>query len=109
MFLINFWSLFQVQSHLHLSIVNYGVSKHYTGFMMSDRCPLGYLFVIYVHEKALLKLDYLFCIALVCSESQQVFKYMEYSKSLSFNNILKCDSNKINETRCNNLLTMCKG
>ena len=26
-FLINFWSLFQVQSYLPLSIVNYGVSK----------------------------------------------------------------------------------
>ena len=31
-------------------------------------------FVIYIHEKAL-KLDYLFCIVLVCSEPQQVFKY----------------------------------
>ena len=27
-----------------MSIVNYGVSKHYTGSMVSDRCPLGYLF-----------------------------------------------------------------
>ena len=44
MFLINFWSLFQVQSYLPLSIINYGVSKHYAGSMVSDRCPLGYLF-----------------------------------------------------------------
>ena len=42
-FWINFWSLFQVQSYLPLGIVNYGVSKHYAGFMVSDRCPLGYL------------------------------------------------------------------
>ena len=27
-----------------LVIVNYGVSKHYAGSMVSDRCPLGYLF-----------------------------------------------------------------
>ena len=27
-----------------MSIVNYGVSKHYAGSMVSDRCPLGYLF-----------------------------------------------------------------
>ena len=26
-----------------MSIVNYGVSKHYAGSMVSDRCPLGYL------------------------------------------------------------------
>ena len=37
-------TLFQVQSYLPLSIVNYGVSKHYAGSMVSDRCPLGYLF-----------------------------------------------------------------
>ena len=42
--LINSCSLFQVQSYLTLSIVNYGVSKHYAGSMVSDRCPLGYLF-----------------------------------------------------------------
>ena len=45
MFLINFWLLFQVQSYLPLGIVNYGVSKHYAGSMVSDRCPLGYLFI----------------------------------------------------------------
>ena len=28
-----------------LSIVNYGFSKHYAGSMVSDRCPLGYLFL----------------------------------------------------------------
>ena len=41
-----FWSLFQVQSYLPMGIVNYGVSKHYAGSMVSDRCPLGYLFLI---------------------------------------------------------------
>ena len=40
----------------------------------------------------LLKLDYLFCIVLVCSEPQQVFKYMEYLKSFFYNHILKCYS-----------------
>ena len=30
--------------YLPLSIVNYGVSKHYAGSMVSDRCSLGYLF-----------------------------------------------------------------
>ena len=30
-----------------MSIVNYGVSKHYAGSMVSDRCPLGYLFTVY--------------------------------------------------------------
>ena len=29
-----------------MSIINYGVSKHYAGSMVSDRCPLGYLFVV---------------------------------------------------------------
>ena len=29
-------------------------------------------------KRDLLKLDYLFCIVFVCSEPQQVFKYMEY-------------------------------
>ena len=65
-------------------------------------------FVIYVHEKALLKLEYLFCIFLVCSEPQKVFKYMEYFNLLFYIHILKCYSNKINETRCNSLLPMFK-
>ena len=26
-------------------MVNYGVPKHYAGSMVSDRCPLSYLFV----------------------------------------------------------------
>ena len=43
-FLISSWSLFQVQSYLTLSIINYGISKHYAGSLVSDRCPLGYLF-----------------------------------------------------------------
>ena len=57
-------------------------------------------------KRYLLKLDYLFCIVLICSEPQQVFKYMEYLKLLFYNHILKCYSNKINETRCNSLLPM---
>ena len=36
-------TLFQVQSYLPLNIVNYGVSNHYAGFRVGDRCPLGYL------------------------------------------------------------------
>ena len=43
-FLISSWSLFQVQSYLPLSIINYGISKHYAGSQVNDRCPLGYLF-----------------------------------------------------------------
>ena len=63
--------------------------------------------LIYMYMKRhLLKLDYLFCIVLVCSEPQQVFKYMEYLKSLFYNHILKCYPNKINETRCNSLVPM---
>ena len=42
-FLINSWSLFQVQTYLPSSIVSYGISKHYAGSMVSDRCSLGYL------------------------------------------------------------------
>ena len=30
--------------NLSLSIVNYGISKHYVGSQVSDGCPLGYLF-----------------------------------------------------------------
>ena len=60
-------------------------------------------------KRHLLKLNSLFCIVLVRNEPQQVFKYMEYFKSLSHNHILKCYSNKINETRYNSLLPMCKG
>ena len=59
-------------------------------------------------KRHLLKLDYLFCIVLVCSEPKEVFKYMEYFKSLFYIHILKCYSNQINETRCNSLLPMCK-
>ena len=68
-------------------------------------------FVIYVHEKAFIEVIilYLFCIFLVCSEPQEVFKYMEYFKSFFYIHILKCYSNKIIETRCNSLLPMCKG
>ena len=44
-----------------------------------------------------MKLEYLFRIVLVCSEPQEVFKYMEYLKPLFYNHILKCYSNKINE------------
>ena len=60
-------------------------------------------------KRHLLKLDYLFCIVLVCSEPHQVFKYMEKLISVFYNHILKCYSIKINETRCNSLLPMCKG
>ena len=67
-------------------------------------------FVKYMYIKRhLLKLAYLFCIVLVCSVPQHVFKYMEYLKSLFYNHILKCYSNTIDETRCNGLLSMCKG
>ena len=44
MFLISSWSLFQVQSYLPLSIVNYGISEYNDGSQVSDRRPLGYLF-----------------------------------------------------------------
>ena len=60
-------------------------------------------------KRHLLKLDYLICIVLLCSEPQQVFKYMEYSKSLFYNYISKSYSNIINETRSNSLLPVCKG
>ena len=67
------------------------------------------LFVIYVHEKAFIEVDYyLFYIVVVFSEPQQVFKYIKYLKSLFYNHILKCYFNKINETRYNSLLPMCK-
>ena len=66
-------------------------------------------FVIYAHEKAFIEVRLLICIVLVCSEPQEVFNYMEYSKQFFYNHILKCYSNKINKTRCNSLLPMCKG
>ena len=60
----------------------------------------NFAYLLYMYMKRhLLKLDYLFCIVLVCSEPQQVFKYTEYLKSLFYHHILKCYSNKINETR----------
>ena len=34
-----------------MSIVNYGVSKHYAGSMVSDRCPLGYLLNKYLSNE----------------------------------------------------------
>ena len=52
-------------------------------------------------KRYLLKFDCLFCIVLVCSEPQEVFKSVEYLKSLFYNHILKCYSNKINQTKCN--------
>ena len=42
--LISFWSLFQAQSYLPLSIIKNGISKHYAGSQASDRRPLGNLF-----------------------------------------------------------------
>ena len=70
----------------------------------------NFAFLLYMYMKRyLLKLDYLFCIVLVFSEPQHVFKYIEYLKSLFYNHILKCYFNKINKTRCNSLLPMCKG
>ena len=53
MFLISSWSLFQVQSYLPLSIINYDISKHYAGSQVSDRRPLGYLFVFVGNLSAL--------------------------------------------------------
>ena len=70
----------------------------------------NFISLLYMYMKRyLLKLDYLFCNVLVCSEPQQVFQYMEYLKSLFCNHILKYYSNMINVTRCNRLLSMCKG
>ena len=46
-------------------------------------------------EMHLLKLDLFICIFLVCSEPQQVFKYMLYLKSFFYNHILKCYSNNM--------------
>ena len=43
--LISSLSLFQFQNNLPLSIINYGISKHYAGSQVSDRRPLGYLFL----------------------------------------------------------------
>ena len=37
-----------------MSIVNYGVSKHFAGSMVSDRCPLGYLLGILGEAELLL-------------------------------------------------------
>ena len=55
-FLINFWSLLQVQSYMTLSIINYGVSKYYAGSMVSDRCTLGSLFqIVYTRDKLIRK------------------------------------------------------
>ena len=59
-------------------------------------------------KRHLLKLDFFICIVLVCSEPQQVLKYMEDLKSFFYNHILKCYSNNINKARCNSLLPMCK-
>ena len=55
-----------------------------------------------------MNLDFFSCIVLVCSEPQQVFKYMEYLILFFYNHILKFYSNNINETRCNSSLPMCK-
>ena len=62
--------------------------------------------VIYVHIKAFIEVRLFICIVLLCSEPQQIFKYLEYLKSLFYNNILKCYSNTIYETRCKSLLPM---
>ena len=47
------------------------------------------LFVIYVPEKYLMKLDYSFCIVRVCREPQQVYKYIGFFKSFFYCIILK--------------------
>ena len=44
----------------------------------------NFAFLKYMYIKRhLLKLDYFFCIVLVCNEPQEVFKYMEYKKHYS--------------------------
>ena len=46
---------------------------------------VNFAFLLYMYMKRhLLKLDYLFCIVLVCSEPREVIKYMEYFKSLFY-------------------------
>ena len=35
------------KSYLPLSIINYGISKHYAGFQVCDSFPLGYLFFFF--------------------------------------------------------------
>ena len=58
-FLNSSWSLFQVQSNLPLSIINYGISKHYAGSQVIDSCPLDYLFTNLIAEIPI-KAAYLF-------------------------------------------------
>ena len=70
-----------------MSILNYGVSKHYAGFMVSDRCPLGYLFQKYRrHFKILtqLKLDnnILGVITVSIENSDCLLVCAEFSKSI---------------------------
>ena len=62
-------------------------------------------FARYVHEKAFIEVR--FCIVLVCSEPQQVFKCMEYLKSLLYHHISKVFRTRLKKTRCNSLLPMC--
>ena len=70
----------------------------------------NFAFLKYMYMKRhLLKLDYLLCIVLVCSEPQESIKYMEYFKSLFYIHIFKRYSNQINGSRCNSLLPICKG
>ena len=74
----------------------YTLAEKGVSLLMMQTLPiLSYMYM----KRHLLKLDYLFCIVLVCSEPQQSYKYIEYLKSIFYNHIYF--SNKINETRCN--------
>ena len=50
-----------------MSIINYGVSKHYAGSKLSDHCTLGYLF------QRVLNLDNVFFLILVDEGSEDPF------------------------------------
>ena len=47
---------------------------------MNDANFVLFFLILYM-KRHLLNLDYLFCVFLACSESQHVFKYLEYLKS----------------------------
>ena len=73
-------------------------------------CEIGNLciFVRNETEKALMRLDNLLFFFWVCSEPQQVFRYMVYLKFFFYYHILKYYSYKTNKIKCNGSLLIKK-
>ena len=85
-----------------MSIVNYGVSKHYAGSMVSDRCPLGYLFIYSERDDLMLRN------AELSQELRTVKKTLEDEKLVLEEDIKgRIEAENIQQQKCDQLQESC--